>query len=171
MSLSGSWQVAFDTQWGGPANTRFPSLISWTESGEEGIKYYSGTAKYSKSFKLSGKMISSIKRPGKGGRLFIDLGDVKNVAEVKLNGKKLGVLWCAPWRVDATDAIKAGNNVLEIAVTNLWANRVVHDLSLPPARRLTKTHESFRFDMLNVNTPILPSGLLGSVTLQSAQTH
>ncbi|OOQ61865.1 glycosyl hydrolase [Mucilaginibacter pedocola] len=152
--LAGPWLISFDPEWGGPASTSFKALNSWTEHKEEGIKYYSGTAVYHKTFRVAKKE-----------RLYLDLGDVKNVAEIKLNGKKLGVLWCAPWRIEISDALKIGDNKLEIAVTNLWANRVVHDLSLPVSQRLTKTHESFRFDMLNVETPILPSGLLGPVRL------
>ncbi|MBL4675261.1 MAG: hypothetical protein JKY70_03500 [Mucilaginibacter sp.] len=155
--LNGNWKVAFDTKWGGPASTDFPELISWTDRPEEGVKSYSGTATYSKTFNLQ--------KPVNGKPIYLELTDVKNVAEIKLNGKPLGVLWCAPWRVNISNAVKASGNVLEISVTNLWCNRVVHDLSLPVSSRITKTHESFRFDMLNVNTPMLPSGLLGKVKI------
>lgn len=153
--LGGSWTASFDPQWGGPAKTQFPKLLSWTKRKEEGIKYYSGAATYTKTFDVHKTT----------GRLFLDLGDVKDVAELRLNGKKLGVLWCAPWRIEITDAVKQHGNLLEVKVINLWANRVVHDLSLPVAQRLTKTHEVFRFDMLNINTPLLESGLLGPVKL------
>jgi hypothetical protein len=94
------------------------------------------------------------------------LGNVKEVAEVRLNGKKLGVLWCFPWRVDITKTVKSTGNVLEIDVINLWANRVIGDLSQPKEKRVTKTHEVFRFDMLTKNTRPIESGLLGPVTLQ-----
>jgi hypothetical protein len=161
--LEGPWTVAFDPAWGGPAKTQFPELVSWTAKSEDGIKYYSGTATYTKRFDLS-----TNKKTNQPQRLFLDLGDVKDVAEVRLNGKKLGILWCAPWRVEITDAVKAKGNILEVDVVNLWANRVVHDLSLPVDKRLTKTHESFRFDMLNVNTPMLESGLMGPVKVYSA---
>lgn len=156
-TLTGPWSVAFDTEWGGPAQATFADLISWTQRPEEGIKYYSGAATYTKTFEV--KQVTHQKRT------YIDFGDIKNVAEVRLNGKNLGILWCAPWRVDVTDALHPGSNRLEVKVVNLWANRVVHDLSLPKSQRLTKTHDQFRFDMLNVNTPILPSGLLGPVAL------
>lgn len=156
--LEGPWEVSFDTTWGGPAKVLFPVLSSWTSSAEEGIKYYSGTATYRKTFDLPAKQ-----------NVFVDLGNVKNVAVVRLNGKTLGTLWCAPWRVDLSAALKPGRNLLEIDVVNLWVNRVVHDLSLPKAERLTKTHDTFRFDMLNVNTPILESGLLGPVRLYTSK--
>ncbi|ASU36363.1 acetyl xylan esterase [Mucilaginibacter xinganensis] len=158
--FDGSWTASFDPKWGGPAKTVFPELISWTKRREEGIKYYSGTATYTKTFDLY--------KYKKGERIFLDLGNVKDVAEIRLNGKKLGVLWCAPWRVEITDAIKQRYNVLQVNVINLWANRVVHDLSLPKEKRLTQTHDVFRFDMLNVNTPLLESGLLGPVKILSA---
>lgn len=160
-TIDGPWTVAFDPTWGGPAESTFTDLVSWIRRPEEGIKYYSGTAVYTKTFK--------VKSAGRQKHTYIDFGDIKNVAEVSLNGKKLGILWCAPWRVDITDALKSGDNHLQVKVTNLWANRVVHDLSLPPNQRLTKTHEQFRFDMLNVNTPILPSGILGPVMLLQSE--
>jgi len=164
--LEGSWSAAFDPQWGGPAKTQFPELISWTKRPEDGIKYYSGTATYTKSFDLKNNTDKKMHKPK---RLFLDLGNVKDVAEVRLNGKRLGVLWCAPWRVEITGAVKPTGNVLQVDVVNLWANRVVHDLSLPVDKRLTKTHEVFRFDMLNVNTPLLESGLLGPVKVYAAK--
>lgn len=158
--LEGPWNIIFDPRWGGPAKALFPELISWTKRPENGIKYYSGTATYTKTFDLKKYTNEKVHKPQ---RVFLDLGDVKDVAEVRLNGKKLGVLWCAPWRVEITDAVKPVANILQIDVINLWANRVVYDLSLPVDKRLTKTHEVFRFDMLNVNTPLLESGLLGPV--------
>jgi len=164
-SLSGPWNVAFDPAWGGPTNAKFPELISWTQRSETGIKYYSGKAVYRKIFDLS-DAAGAGKDPGaKTKRLFLDLGNVKEVAEVKLNGKKLGILWCYPWRVDITKAVKPTGNVLEVDVINLWANRVIGDLNLPKEKRLTKTHDAFRFDMLTKNTTPIDSGLIGPVTL------
>lgn len=160
--LEGPWEAAFDPNWGGPTKVEFPELTSWTDRPEEGIKYYSGTATYVKAFDLR-----DVIKASKTGRYFLDLGAVKDVAEVSLNGQKLGILWCAPWRVEITGALKATGNVLRVDVINLWANRVVHDLNLPMEKRLTKTHEVFRFDMLNVNTPLLRSGLLGPVKIYS----
>ena len=85
---------------------------------------------------------------------------------MRLNGKKLGVLWTAPWRVEITDAVRPSGNVLEIDVVNLWANRVIGDLNLPKEKRFTQTHDVFRFDMVRPTTPLLDSGLLGPVTLR-----
>jgi len=152
--LKGPWTATFDTAWGGPAKAVFPALISWTKRPEEGIKYYSGKATYKKTFDLG--------QTGTG-RLLLDLGEVKNVAVVRLNGKNLGILWCAPWRVDITKAVKPRGNVLEVDVINLWANRVIGDLNLPKDKRVAHTHDAFRFDMLRAATPLLEAGLLGPV--------
>ena len=163
--LKGSWQISFDPQWGGPDTVTFPELISWTDRLEEGIKYYSGKATYKKTFDLSlivdGKRIAMPKT----GSLFLDLGEIKDVAEVRLNGKNLGILWCSPWRVEITDTVKPTGNLLEVDVINLWANRVIGDLNKPKEERFTKTHDGFRFDFLTGKTPLIKSGLLGPVKL------
>lgn len=157
--LGGPWKVAFDPTWGGPGEVEFPKLMNWINSPEEGIKYYSGKATYRKTFDLT---------KGAGGRLFLDLGSVKNVAVVRLNGKKLGILWCAPWRVDITESVREKGNVLEIDVINLWANRVIGDLALPKEKRVTQTHDVFRFNMLRASSPLIDAGLLGPVKILSA---
>ena len=164
-TLTGPWDVAFDPVWGGPTNAVFPELLSWTQRPEEGIKYYSGKATYRKTFDLSDAAFARKVTDRKSKRLFLDLGNVKEVAEVRLNGKKLGILWCSPWRVDITKAVKPTGNRLEVDVINLWANRVIGDLNQPKEKRLTKTHDAFRFDMLTKNTKPIDSGLLGPVTL------
>ena len=164
--LSGPWNVAFDPAWGGPTNAEFSELTSWTQRPEDGIKFYSGTATYRKTFDLSDPAGSPKETGRKTKRLFLDLGNVKEVAEVRLNGKKLGILWCFPWRVDITKAVKPAGNVLEIDVINLWANRVIGDLNQPKVKRYTKTHDVFRFDEITKDTSLIDSGLLGPVTLQ-----
>ncbi|NWJ52063.1 MAG: glycosyl hydrolase [Bacteroidetes bacterium] len=166
--LDGPWNAIFDPEWGGPGTAEFHELISWTKRPEEGIKYYSGKATYLKNFDLSKDADGNKNEMYKAGRLFLDLGEVKNVAEVRLNGKKLGILWCAPWHVDITDAVKLTDNVLEVDVINLWANRVIGDLNQPKEKRFTKTHDAFRFDMLRGSTPLLESGLLGPVKVYRA---
>jgi hypothetical protein len=160
-NLTGSWNVAFDPAWGGPTtNALFPSLVSWIQRPEYGIKYYSGKATYYKTFDLTNNITQ---------RLFLDLGDVRNIADVRLNGKELGILWCFPWRVEITGDVKPTGNTLEVDVINYWANRVIGDLNLPATNRLTQTHDVFRFGMLTSNTPPLDSGLLGPVTVLAAQ--
>jgi hypothetical protein len=94
----------------------------------------------------------------------LDLGQPKNLAAVRLNGKNLGVVWTAPYRVEITDAVQPKGNRLEIDIVNLWPNRLIGDAGLPPEKRRTRTNvTSFRKD-----TPLLPSGLLGPVQLRTA---
>ncbi len=166
--LSGPWNIAFDPQWGGPDTATFSELISWTDRSEEGIKYYSGKATYQKIFDLNLKTDGKREALPESGRLFLDLGAVKDVAEVRLNGKKLGILWCSPLRVEITDAVKPTGNLLEVDVINLWANRVIGDLNQPKEKRFTQTHDGFRFDFLTGKTPLLKSGLLGPVKVYLA---
>lgn len=156
--LSHSWEVMFDTTMGGPQKVFFEDLSNWIDRPEEGIKYYSGTATYRKSFDLSFKK-------GNGERVYLDLGDVKHISSVRFNNKDLGVLWCTPWRIDITDYVKETGNFVEIDVINLWANRVIGDWKLPKEQRFTRTHDVFRFDMLRASTPLTDAGLLGPVSI------
>ena len=153
--LQGPWAVSFDPQWGGPASAEFAKLISWTARSEDGIKYYSGTATYRKLFDLPAAL------RGPHAKVALDLGEVKYVAQVRLNGKDLGPLWTKPFRVDITDAVKPSGNVLEIDVANLWPNRIIGDSRLPPARRYTRTNIVYHED-----TALWESGLLGPVKLE-----
>ena len=132
IEVTGAWDVSFPQGWDAPAQAVFPKLVSWSESRDAGIKYFSGTATYRKSFKLevgSGKL--EVGSPNQ--RIMLDLGEVKNFAEVTVNGKKFPVLWKPPFRVDITDAVKTASVQqqdvldLEIRVTNLWPNRLIGD--------------------------------------------
>ena len=153
--LSGSWTVQFDPKWGGPESVEFEELISWTLRPEEGIKWYSGTATYSKTFDLP---------QNAGTKLFLDLGLIMNIAEVRLNGKNLGVVWTPPFRVNISDAVKASGNKLEIDVVNTWYNRLLKDLSLPENQRLTKTNIR-----LKLGSKPVASGLLGPLQILEAK--
>ena len=164
-NLDGPWHVAFDSAWGGPTTAEFLELADWTQRPDAVIKFYSGKATYRKTFDLSDAAGGVKETRRKSQRLFLDLGDVKEVAAVRVNGKELGLLWCFPWRVEITEAVKPLGNELEIDVINLWANRVIGDLSQPKEKRFTKTHDAFRFDMLTQKTTLIQSGLLGPVTL------
>lgn len=153
--IPGPWAVSFDPQWGGPASVEFAKLQSWTERPEEGIKYYSGTATYRKAFDLPPAL------RGAHAHLALDLGEVKYVAQVRLNGKDLGPLWTKPFRVEITDAVRPSGNVLEIDVANLWPNRIIGDAHLPPEQRYTHTNVVYKPD-----TPLWESSLLGPVRLE-----
>ncbi|MCI0492545.1 MAG: glycosyl transferase family 2, partial [Planctomycetes bacterium] len=154
----GPWEVSFDPQWGGPAQVTFDQLDDWSKRPEHGIRYYSGKATYRKTFDFPPPATRE-------SSVFVDLGTVKNVAAVRLNGRDLGIVWCAPWRVDVTDAIKPKDNALEIGVINLWPNRLIGDADQPPEKRFTKSNvPSFKSD-----TSLLPSGLLGPVTIYTSK--
>lgn len=151
-ALDGPWTVTFDPKSGGPDQpVTLETLASWTTRPEPGIKHYSGTATYTRSFD----------HQPDGRRVWLDLGRVADVASVTLNGKSCGVAWTAPWRVEITSALKPGKNDLRIAVTNTWANRLIGDHALPENQRLTWTNAPFRLD----KTPLAPAGLLGPVSL------
>ena len=156
--ISGSWEVSFDPAGGGPeAPVNFPVLEDWTKRAEPGVKYFSGTAIYRKSFNLERLPI-----PGRNRKIYFDLGVVKEIARVRLNGQTLGVVWCAPWQVEITNTLKSGKNELEVEVVNLWPNRLIGDANLPAAERRTRTN--VRYDK---DKALLPSGLLGPVSIQA----
>ncbi|WP_436489903.1 glycosyl hydrolase [Chitinophaga sp. ARDCPP14] len=154
-TTDGSWQVMFQPNRGAPDSATFDRLTSYTENSNAGIKYFSGTATYTKHINLPSNAIM------KGERLWLDLGDVKNLAEVVVNGKPLGILWKKPFRVDATSAFKAGDNKLEIKVTNLWVNRLIGDAQPGVTNKITYTTLPF----YSAGSPLQPSGLLGPVKI------
>ena len=154
-TLQGAWEVSFDPRRGGPERVTFDSLQDWTQRREEGIKYYSGIATYRKSFDRPTGPTDS--------KIYLDLGAVHEMARLRLNGKNLGVVWCAPWRVDITHALKAGANHLEIEVANLWPNRLIGDAAKPKEERVTRTTAN----PYNAGSTLLPSGLLGPVTVEA----
>jgi hypothetical protein len=131
--LDGAWQVLFPEGWGAPKSTTFDKLHSWTESDNEGIKFFSGIATYRKTFELPASMAEK-------KRLFLQLGDLAEIAEVTLNGKRLGLAWLPPYRIEISGAVRAGANTLEIRVANLWANRLNADSVRPEATRLTRSN-------------------------------
>lgn len=158
MTLNGTWDVKFDTKWGGPATAKFEKLESWTQRPEDGIKYYSGTAVYRKTFDIP--KIDSKKL------LFLDLGQVLDVgvAKIRLNGKDLGIVWTPPFRVPVSGIVKGKDNVLEIEVTNSWRNRLVGDRDKPESERFTKTNVRILPEW-----KLLDSGLMGPVEVLQAQ--
>jgi hypothetical protein len=156
--LFGAWDIQFDPNWGAPASVKTDQLKSWTEFDTPGIKYYSGTATYLKSFKLKNNEI-------KGSRLILDLGHVKEMASVKINGHQMQVMWCAPFRFDITPFVKSGTNELEVEVVNMWVNRLIGDGKLTNDKRLTKTNIN-KFDAPDAEKYLRVSGLIGPVKIR-----
>lgn len=163
--LTGPWDVAFDAAWGGPASVTFPRLEDWSQRPEPGLRFYSGAATYRKQFDLPAFQRSDVNRQRSEVRphFLLDLGTVRDLAQVRLNGIDLGVVWCAPWRVDIADAVQPTGNRLEIVVANRWPNRLIGDAALPADQRRTRT----TWSPFKPEAPLLPSGLLGPVTLHA----
>ncbi len=159
--LRGSWNVRFDPHWGGPENVQFDELVSWPTRVEPGIKYYSGTAKYRKEFELNLEQ-DRMPMAERKRRIFLDLGVVYELAQVRLNGRDLGVVWAPPFRVDITDAVKTGGNKLEVDVVNFWPNRIIGDQFLPEDHRYTRTNVR----RLTKENALMESGLLGPVRVE-----
>ncbi len=132
--VEGAWTVRFAEGWGAPGEVPFPTLKPWTDFAEEGIKYFSGTAAYHRLLELSAEKLHA------GLHAHLDLGEVRELAEVILNGQSLGVLWKPPFRVDLTPVARAGKNELIVKVTNLWINRLVGDLQTK-GRRYARTNQ------------------------------
>jgi hypothetical protein len=125
LELAGPWDVSFPPESGLGQPLRLPRLVSWTERPELGVKYFSGTAAYRAVFQVPAESL------GEGRRLWLDLGDVQAFAQVKLNGKQLGLLWKPPYGLDVTGVLTPGQNSLDVSVTNLWPNRMIGDEQLP----------------------------------------
>lgn len=150
MTLNQPWTVCFDPAWGGPQKVSFAALQDWSKHPNDSIRYYSGTAVYTTRFEFHPEQQN----------YFLDLGDVKNMAKVYLNGQDLGIVWTTPWKVDLAQALQEGTNELRIEVTNLWPNRLIGDERNPEHRYTYTTFKHYTAD-----SPLLPSGLLGPVRI------
>ena len=185
-NITGPWSVSFDPDWGGPKEpVKLDQLMNLSLHPEDGIKYYSGTVTYTKSFSME-------YRNPIGGRLLLDLGNVEVIARISLNGKPCETAWKYPYRVDVTNSIRAGTNELKIEVANTWMNRLIGDEQLPldadwnldksknviaqsldswpdwflagkesPTGRYTLTSSRH----YTKDSPLTPSGLLGPVSI------
>jgi len=181
LAITGPWKLSFPPKSGAPTSALFPRLISWTDADDSGIKYFSGSATYEKEIEVPARL------SGKGRSLFLDLGAVKNFAEVTLNGHALGILWKPPFLLDVSAWLKPGKNRLQVRVTNLWPNRIIGDEHYPPdeewngevikswpdwlaqgkprpaSPRITFT----TWRVFNRDSPLYPSGLIGPVSIIS----
>lgn len=158
-TIDGSWKVDFQKDRGAPASATFDKLTSFTENANAGIKYFSGTATYTKTFTADKAWFT------KGAELWLNLGDVKNLAEVMVNGKSLGILWKHPFRINISSALKPGENTLVIKVTNLWVNRLIGDVQPNVTTKITYTTMPF----YQANSKLQPAGLLGPVQIMSVE--
>jgi hypothetical protein len=179
--ITGSWNVSFDPKWGTSEIQTFDELVSWSEHSHPLVKYYSGIGVYRTTFDFANPEVLR-----EDARLCLDLGRVEVVARVTLNGRDCGIAWKPPYRVDVSEALQAGKNDLQIEVANTWVNRLIGDEQLPldsqwqnwetlsqwPGWFREKTQrppERYTFTSArhySKNSPLMPSGLLGPVTLQ-----
>lgn len=155
--IAGAWTVRFSTRWGGPTEVVFDKLVDWTKRPEDGIRFYSGTARYEKTFDVPTRWIAA------GRSVTLDLGMLRNLAEVSVNGHRLGVIWKPPWRADVTGLLRPGKNTLQVSITNQWSNRLIGDARLPEKERIART----TLNPYGPDSPLQESGLLGPVTLRS----
>jgi hypothetical protein len=183
--LTGPWNVQFDPAWFYPDNgtggkITFDNLSDWTDRSEPAIKYYSGLASYRKIFDFAqvgskqlavSSAISNCPLPTAHCQLYLSLGTVREMARVKINGHDLGVVWCPPWNVKIpAGTLTEKDNRLEIEVVNFWPNRLIGDAKLPLEQRRTKTNITKFYEPKGDKhyTTLMPSGLLGLVTIQKA---
>jgi hypothetical protein len=166
-TMHGPWTLDFPPHLGAPATIRLPDLTSWTASSIPGVKFFSGTATYVKDFRAP----SAWFRPGR--KLYLDLGTVRDIAQVEVNGKSAGMVWAPPYLVEITGALKPGLNHLRIEVTNEWTNRILGDRPLPPNERILP--DAFppagrRVFFFGPREPV-ESGLIGNVSVVSEQAR
>lgn len=153
-TLEGPWMVSFETGRGAPQQAKFEELRSWPDSADPGIRYFSGSATYSRTVDVPAAWLSANRR------VELDLGEVRELAAVRVNGKPVATAWHAPYQVDITKALRRGRNRVEIRVVNLWPNRLIGDKQ-PGARPVAYAPQS----PYSANSPLLPSGLLGPVRI------
>lgn len=158
-SLEDAWHVSFQPGRGAPPTATFDRLISWPDSNDPGIKYFSGAATYRMDIRAPRSWLKS------GRRVELDLGEVRELAVVSVNGSRVATSWRPPYTVDITSALKKGTNRLEIEVVNLWPNRLIGDKQ-PGVKPIAFAPMS----PYGANSPLLRSGLLGPVRIIAVDT-
>ncbi|HEY1647289.1 MAG TPA: glycosyl hydrolase [Terracidiphilus sp.] len=151
------WTLDFPAGWGAPLHVDVPALKSWTEFSEPGVRYFSGTATYRTTISIDAKQLLP------GNELWLNLGEVHEVARIRVNGTELTPLWKNPFSARIDSLVHAGDNKLEIDITNLWPNRLIGDAQPGVTRHYTSTN----IKAFTASSPLLPSGLLGPVQLES----
>jgi hypothetical protein len=152
-TVGGPWDLSFEPNLGAPAKITLDQLASWSDSSDEGVKYFSGKGTYTKTIDAPADWFA------KDAHVWLDLGDVKNLAEVSVNGAPQGIVWKTPYRVDITSALKPGKNAVEIKVTNAWVNRIIGDRQ----PNVTKTYTFTSPKFYKADSKLVASGLLGPV--------
>jgi hypothetical protein len=154
-TLEGPWDLSFEPNLGAPAKITVDKLTSWSYSSDDGVKYFAGKGTYTKTVEAPADWFV------KGAHVWLDLGEVRNLAEVTVNRAPLGILWKTPYRVDITSALKPGKNVIEITVTDAWTNRIIGDRQ----PNVTKTYTFTSPKYYRSDSKLVESGLLGPVKI------
>ncbi len=168
VSITGDWQIDFPSGWGAPDHIVIPELMSWTDSEHEGVKYFSGIATYHKKFDIPPEYMSDTLN------VILDLGEVREVVEIYLNGEQMGILWKPPYEKDVTMAARAGENTLTLEVANTWSNRLTGDGLLPEGEGYTKTNitgPNFQTNTVWKDAPLLESGIMGPASIKFARKN
>jgi hypothetical protein len=181
VQIQGPWTVTFPDGWGAPGEIKLDALVPLNGHSDAGVRYFSGTATYRCEFEIPAELLAA------NHRVELDLGKVAVMADVTLNGQRLGILWKTPFQLDVTSALQVGKNTLEIAVANLWVNRLIGDQQLPPdaernANGSLKTWPQWLLDgkpsptgrlafttweLWHKNDSLVDSGLIGPVQLRT----
>jgi hypothetical protein len=151
------WKIRFSESWGPQEVLETDTLISWSDYDDERVKFYSGAAGYTGSFQVSAEELA-------GRKILIDLGNVQEIASLKINGKDAGISWIAPFMHDVTGLVHEGDNMISIAVVNSWVNRLVGDGGKAPEERFTQTNV-MKFEGPDRYEYLRKSGLLSGVKL------
>jgi hypothetical protein len=165
-TIGGRWKITFMERpsLGETITTETDVLKSWTEFSQREIKYFSGTARYAKDFNAPDVALKS-------KRVYLDLGNVQDIVTVRLNGKVVDTCWIAPFRLDISDYLEKGRNMLELDVSNCWVNRLIGDGKIPKEQRRTQSNVDGKFQDPDSEKLLRVSGLLGPVRLQFAKTY
>ena len=158
-TLKGNWDIEYPENFGAPENIKLANLQSWTTISDSGVKYFSGTATYAKTFFVPDNYLQN------GNKVILDLGKVKDIANVFVNESSINICWKSPYTCDITNALRVGENFLNIGITNQWTNRIIGDLKLDEDKKILNEEEG-AFYFFGPPPPLEESGLIGPVTIK-----
>jgi len=156
IDITTNWDVSFNTEMGGPASFRMDSLTSWSNLDEDGVKYYSGKATYTRDFTVNEEALT------KGAEVYVVFEDIQEMARVSVNGNDCGIVWTPPYKANITPYLKSGKNTITVEVINTWNNRIVGDITNPAGEQYTQTNIKYKF---KPDKPLLNSGLIGKAEI------
>ncbi len=165
-TLDDNWDIRFPENWGAPASIHLATLTPWSAQADEGVKYFSGTAVYTRTLAAPREWFRA------RTVVSLDLGAVGDLAEVTINGRTLGLLWHPPYELDVSGALRPGENQIEIKVTNQWTNRLIGDRAMPAEKRVLGDASALPPGArAPTNQPLPASGLIGPVKLTGRIVH